>query len=286
LGAVSISPTEDQPESRAASGPFRDVTEGIWELREAGPSDAQRTVLLLLAGALASARCYDALVGHATLTAGSVRLVAATLPGFGRTRAPDDVTVEHYGRLAADLAASLGAEVVAGHSLGANVALEMALRGGWAGPFVLLSPSFCRKDESIFPRALDRLGSVLGHLPFSLMFRIIGPAMRGSLPPDQADDVVAELANNDPRFVRRQTRAYLQYLDGHPALAGDLATSGRSTTVIFGEKDDVKIQPEERAALEGSPSASLVIISGAGHFALIEKPGRVAELIVEALGSD
>jgi len=110
--------------------------------------------------------------------------------------------------------------------------------------------------------------------------------MRGSLPPDQADDVVAELANNDPRFVRRQTRAYLQYLGGHPALAGDLATSGRSTTVIFGEKDDVKIQPEERAALEGSPSASLVIISGAGHFAPIEKPGRVAELIVKALGSD
>ena len=110
--------------------------------------------------------------------------------------------------------------------------------------------------------------------------------MRGSLPPDQADDVVAELGNNDPRFVRRQTRAYLEYLDGHPALAGDLATSGRSTTVIFGEKDDVKIQPEERATLEGSPSASLVIISGAGHFAAIEKPGRVAGLIVEALGSD
>jgi len=285
LIAVSMSPTEDQPESRAASGPFRDVTEGIWELREAGPPDAERT-LLLLAGALASARCYDALVGHSTLTAGSVRLVAATLPGFGRTPAPDDVTVENYGRLAADLAASLGADAVAGHSLGANVALEMALRGGCSGPFVLLSPSFCRRDESIFPRALDRLGSVLGHLPFSLMFRVIGPAMRGSLPPDQADDVVAELANNDPRFVRRQTRAYLQYLGGHPALAGDLATSGRSTTVIFGEKDDVKIQPEERAALEGSPSASLVIISGAGHFAPIEKPGRVAELIVKALGSD
>jgi len=132
LIAVSMPPTEDEPESRAASGPFRDVTEGIWELREAGPPDAERT-LLLLAWALASARCYDALVGHSTLTAGSVRLVAATLPGFGRTPAPDDVTVENYGRLAADLAASLGADAVAGHSLGANVALEMALRGGCSG---------------------------------------------------------------------------------------------------------------------------------------------------------
>jgi pimeloyl-ACP methyl ester carboxylesterase len=196
--------------------------------------------------------------------AATVRVGAAGRRHPARLRAhpaPDDVTVEHYGRLAADLAASLGADAVAGHSLGANVALEMALRGGWSGPFVLLSPSFCRRDESIFRRALDRLGSVLGPLPFSLMFRTIGPAMRGSLPPDQADVVVAELANNDPRFVRRQTRAYLQY-------------------------DDIKIQPEERAALEGSPSASLVIISGAGHFALIEKPERVAELIVEALGSD
>ena len=285
LIVMATSPAEDQPESRAASGLFRDVAEGIWALREAGPREAERTVLLL-GGALASARCYDALVGHSTLTAGSVRLVAATLPGFGRTPAPDDVTVENYARLAADLAASLGADVVAGHSLGANVALEMGLRGGCSGPFVLLSPSFCRRDESIFPRALDRLGSVLGHLPFSLMFRVIGPAMRGSLPPDQADDVVAELGNNDPRFVRRQTRAYLQYLDRHPALASELATSGRRTTVIFGEKDDVKIQPEERAALEGSPAASLVVISGAGHFALIEEPERIAELIVEALGSD
>ena len=82
LIAVSMSPSEDQPDSRAASGPFRDVTEGIWELREAGPPEAERTVLLL-GGALASARCYDALVGHSTLTAGSVRLVAATLPGLG-----------------------------------------------------------------------------------------------------------------------------------------------------------------------------------------------------------
>ena len=280
-----MSPTEDEPESRAVSGPFRDVTEGIWELREAGPPQAERTVLLL-AGALASARCYDALVGHSTLTAGSVRLVAATLPGFGRGPAPEDLTVENYGRLATDLAASLGADVVAGHSLGANVALEMMLQGWCSGPFVLLSPSLCRRDESIFPRALDRLGSVFGHLPFSLMLRMIGPAMRASLPPEQADAIVAELGNNDPRFVRRQTRAYLQYLAGHPTLAGDLATSGCSTTVIFGEKDDVKIQPEERAVLEGSPSARLVIINGAGHFAAIEQPGQVAELIVEALGSD
>jgi pimeloyl-ACP methyl ester carboxylesterase len=147
---VSRSPTEDQPESRAASGPFRDVTEGIWELREAGPPDAKRTVLLL-AGALASARCYDALVGHSTLTAGSVRLVAATLPGFGRTPAPDDVTVENYGRLAADLAARLGADAIAGHSLGANVTLEMALRGGCSGPFVLLSPQLLPKGRVDLP---------------------------------------------------------------------------------------------------------------------------------------
>jgi len=46
----------------------------------------------------------------------------------------------------------------------------------------LISPSFSRGDESKFPRVLDRLARVLGHLPYALMLKIIGPAIKGSLP--------------------------------------------------------------------------------------------------------
>ena len=100
-----------------------------------------------------------------------------------------------------------------GHSLGANVAIEMVAAGEFAGPLVLLSPSFSREDESKFPRALDHLGRVLGHLPYALMLKIIGPAMKNSLPPHRRDVLIAELRKNDPRFLRRQTLRYLEYLD-------------------------------------------------------------------------
>ena len=58
----------------------------------------------------------------------------------------------------------------------------MAAAGEFSGPLVLLSPTFSRRDESIFPRVLDRLGRVLGNLPFAVMFKIIGPAMRAACP--------------------------------------------------------------------------------------------------------
>jgi hypothetical protein len=65
-----------------------------------------------------------------------------------------------------------------GHSVGANVAIEMAATRGFSGPLALLAPSFSRKDESMFPRVLDRLGIVFGHLPLAAMLQIIGAAMK------------------------------------------------------------------------------------------------------------
>jgi predicted alpha/beta superfamily hydrolase len=134
--------------------------------------------------------------------------------------------MENYARLAGKLAADFRCDGVVGHSLGANVALEMAAAGHFSGPLVLLSPSFSRTDESRFPRALDRMSSVLGHLPYAAMLKVIGPAMKGSLPPERQDALIAELKNNDPRFLRRQTHRYLEYLDRHGSLFFRLCDSG------------------------------------------------------------
>lgn len=81
---------------------------------------------------------------------------------------------------ASTLAQVQGCGVVVGHSLGANIALEMAASGQFIGPVVLLAPSLSRADESLFPRLLDRVGRVFGRVPFSLALKIIGPAMKGS----------------------------------------------------------------------------------------------------------
>src|SRR5690242_14488533 len=101
---------------------------GQWETLESGPADAERTVLLL-PGGLNTARSYAELMAQPGLA--GVRLVAVTLPGHGGTPPPEDFRIEHYARLAAELAGDLGCDVVAGFSIGATVALEMATSGAF-----------------------------------------------------------------------------------------------------------------------------------------------------------
>lgn len=210
-----------------------------------------------------------------------MRLVAATLPGFAGTRPPDDLSMEHYAELASELAADLGCDAVVGHSVGANVAIEMAASGGLSGPLALLSPSFSRRDESKFPRALDHLGTVFGNLPFAVMLKIIGIAMKGSLPKDRHDALVAEMKKNDPRFVRRQLRPYLEYLDRHGSLVSRLCDAGVKAWVVFGERDDVGLKDEERQGLQECDLVTLVTVAGAGRFTMNQEPARIADVIVE-----
>ena len=250
-----------------------------WALRESATPSAEHTVLLL-AGALCSAAFFDDVMAEPAVSGGSIRLVAATLPGFAGTEPPDDPSMEHYAKLASELAADLGCDAVVGHSVGANVAIEMAASGGFSGPLALLSPSFSRRDESKFPRALDRLGTVFGNLPFAAMVKVIGVAMKGSLPEDRHDALVADMKKNDPRFVRRQLRPYLGYLDRHGSLVPRLCNSGVRAWVVFGEHDDVGLTDEERQGLQECALVTLVTIAGAGHFTMNQEPTQIAEMSV------
>src|SRR4051812_12187893 len=104
-----------------------------WELREAGPHDARHSVLLL-PGGMCSAGSYAEVMAEPSLA--ETRLVAATLPGHAGAPPPDDYSIENYARLAAELARNVGADVVAGFSMGGSVALEMVASGAFAGPVV------------------------------------------------------------------------------------------------------------------------------------------------------
>ena len=255
-----------------------------WVLSESG-SESPAHKVLLLPGALATPAFYDDLLAEPAVREASIRFVATTLPGFGGTSAPEDVSMESYASSAAAIATEVGCDAVVGHSLGANVTIEMALRGEFSGPVVLISPSFSRKDESMFPRVLDRLASVFGDLPYALMLKIIGPAMKSSLPKHRQDALIGELKKNDPRFLRRQTHAYLAYLDDRGSLAPGLCDSGVPAWVVFGDHDDIGLADSERELLEACSSVRLLTIADAGHFTLNEKPGRIAEILLDALQS-
>ena len=270
----------DMWEGRSVSAPSRELSG--WVVHESGPERPDHTVLLL-PGALATRAFYDDLLAEPAVNDAGIRFVATTLPGFGGTPAPEDVSMENYARAAAAIAAESGCDVVVGHSLGANVAIEMVLAGQFSGPVVLISPSFSREDESKFPRVLDRLSSLFGHLPYALMLKIIGPAMKSSLPEHRRDALISELKKNDPRFLRRQTRVYLQYLDRRGTLAPQLCDSGVPAWVVFGDHDEIGLVDAERKRLEQCPTVRLVTIADAGHFTLNEKPTRIAEILLTAL---
>jgi pimeloyl-ACP methyl ester carboxylesterase len=252
-----------------------------WDMVQSGPADADSTVLLL-PGGWCTAVFYRELMAEPALA--GIRLVAVTLPGNGGTRAPQDLSVENYARLTAELAERLGCTAVVGHSMGANVALEMAGSGAFTGPVVLLAPSFSRRDEALVVRVVDRLARVLGRLPYRAMRFMMRFAVKGSpLPRERLAELVSELQKNDPEFMRRGMHRYLQYLDRHGSVDQRLCAAAVPAWVVHGQTGDGGITDEERRTLQAYPWIRIVTLPGGSFFTPNEEPALVAGLVVAAL---
>jgi len=253
-----------------------------WDLHEHGPADASQTALLL-PGGMCTAAFYDGLAREPALQ--EARLVAATLPGFGGTPPGADATMEGWVREAGALASEVGADVVVGHSVGANVVLEMAASGLISCPLVLLAPSFSSPDEEKAFRALDRVGRVpgVGPLAWWAAMKMMGRMAKDMLPEDSAAKLVPEMQRNDPGVSRRLCRSYFDYLDRHGSVVSRLCDTGARAWVVFGDHKEVGLQDAERTALEACSTVTLQTIPDATHMMFLEHPARIAELVAEAL---
>jgi pimeloyl-ACP methyl ester carboxylesterase len=168
--------------------------------------------------------------------------------------------------------------------IGATVALEMAASGAFSGPLVLLAPSFSREGEAKFFRALDRLSRVLAHLPYVAMLKLIpGEVKARPLSRDRRDVLVVELQKNDPRFMRKAFRSYLQYLDRYGSVASRLCEAMVPAWVVHGESGDGGITREDRRTFQGCPRIRVITIPGPSFLTASEEPALVADLVVEAL---
>lgn len=258
-----------------------------WDVRESGPVDAAHSVLLL-PGGLCTTAFYEDLMSQPKLVRAPVRLVAATLPGFGNTPYPRDLSMENYARLAGRLAADTGCDVVVGHSLGANVAIEMVAAGDFSGPVVLLSPTFSRADEARELAFVNRVDPVpvIGSLIWTVMLKLVPYAARKSLPEARRETLTAELRKNNPAFCRRIVRNYFAYLDRHGSLVPRLCRSGSPAWVVRGDRDEVGFSAEERRDVEACPGVTLVEVPDATHMVMTDQPGRVAEIILEVIAAN
>ena len=257
------------------------MTDVEWEIREAGPADAERTVLLL-PGGMCSAGSYAEVMAEPALA--GMRLVAATLPGNAGAPPPDDYTVENYARLTAELATRVGAEVVVGFSMGGSVALEMIASRGFTGPAVLLGISLSAKDEPAFFRAIVALGGVLGGVPAAVLAKGAASMVK-RIPVSAArqSELREDFAKNVPQHVRLGLREYARWLHRHERPAERLCGAGVPTWIVHAEKGDGGLTDEERRTLEACPHAHVVTVPGKVFFMPNEIPERIAEVIVDAV---
>ncbi|MFE2416692.1 alpha/beta fold hydrolase [Streptomyces hokutonensis] len=256
-----------------------------WDVRRVGPADAARRVLMI-PGGLCTAEFYAEVMAEPALA--GLELTAVTQPGFGPTRAPADVSMDNYARLMAGYAAQVRSDVVVGHSLGANVAIEMAAAGLFTGPLVLLSPTFSRGDEATFLAVMDMLGRVpvLGNAAWTGMLKLLPRAVKNDmlkrLPPERAQKLADVMGGNDPANCRRIVRRYYAYLDRHRALVARLCASGVPAWVVRGDHDEIGLTDAERRELEACPQVRMVTVPDAGHLVLVDQPARVAEVVLAA----
>lgn len=253
-----------------------------WELRESGPRDADHTILLL-PGGMCSAGSYAEVMEQPALA--GARLVAATLPGHAGAPPPDDYSIENNARLAAELAASIGSDVVAGFSMGASVALEMVASGSFAGPVVLLGVALSAADEPAFFRGIVRLGTVFGGLPAALLAK--GAASMVKRVPASAErqaELRADMGKNVPRHVQSALKEYMRWLRHNERPAERLCKAGVPAWIVHAEKGDGGLTNDERRTLESCPQAHVVTIPGHVFLLPNEVPERVAEILAEAVG--
>jgi pimeloyl-ACP methyl ester carboxylesterase len=253
-----------------------------WELREQGPADAAHTVLML-PGGMCSAGSYAEVMAEPALA--GMRLVAATLPGQCGTPPPDDYSVENYARLVSQLVAQVGADIVVGFSMGAVVAVEMAVSRAFTGPVVLLGVSLSTKDEPAFFRAIVLLGSVLGGLPAAVMIKgVTSMVKRIPVAPERQAELRDDFRRNVPAHAQNGLRQYVGWLKRGDGRAKRLCDAGVPTWVVHAEKGDGGLTDEERRTLEACPHVHLVTIPGHVFFLPNEVPEQIAGIIREAAG--
>ena len=89
----------------------------------------------------------------------------------------------------------------------------MATSGLFSGPIILLGISLSLHDESAFLRLLNRLGVVMGSLPFALMRQMMGSVTKNiRVPETRRAELLDDLRNNDPPVMRELFHDYLHYL--------------------------------------------------------------------------
>jgi len=202
-------------------------------------------------------------------------------PGFGHSDRPRDQpwTPAMQARLLHHAASTLGLQrmVVVGHSLGAQVALAMALQNPASVAGLVLVGGYywprLRLDRWLAaPAAMPVLGDVLRYTTSAWTARAtLGPAVRAMFHPHPVPERFHELMPREMLLRPLQQRATAE--DGTHlvaqarALVKQYAALQTPVTLVAGAQDRIVSPRQSRWLHAGMPHSRLHILEGMGHMA-------------------
>ncbi|ADB52258.1 alpha/beta fold hydrolase [Conexibacter woesei] len=258
-----------------------------WTVIENDPQQPRRRVLML-PGLFCTSEFFTGVLTDEALATAGVTALAADPPGFAGLPVPGgfDFSIASYAALVEEFAAAESIDLIAGHSFGANVGIEIAARGRFRGKLLLLSPSLSREDEEEDLRSLDEASHtpIVGTLVWLGINPTLKHGMRGRLPEDRFDELFGEMKRNPRAANRAQVVGFFEHLAAHGGeVASRLATASTPVWLGRGDRDEVGITDAELAIVDAAPHVTLKTIPGAAHFSITDTPHEVAQLVLDLL---
>jgi protocatechuate 4,5-dioxygenase alpha subunit len=187
-----------------------------------------------------------------------------------------------------DMARSLlarhgGRLVLAGHSMGGRVAMEMArMAPGRVAGMALLNTGIHPRREAEVARRLELVDLAQGQGMAALAAAWLPGMLRpgGAADPAVLAGLTAMVCRMTPAIHARQVRALLERPDAGASLAY------RGPMLLIAAEEDVWSPVAQHAQIASlCPQARLEVVAGAGHFAPVEQGARVARLLADWAGA-
>ena len=215
------------------------------------------------------------------------RVIAPDLPGHGRSAKPNaPYTIDFYAGVIRSLGRELGVDeaIVAGNSLGGQIALELACAyPRWTRALVLAAPA------GGFPVAMRPLGWAIGAVDSPRLMRMAlersvqhafyDPRSPGCL---ARREILAErvAAEDFPSFARAVSRSIAGALG---AGARPLHALTQPMLLVWGRQDRLVGLSRSRQLLRDVPHARLVLLDRCGHVPMLEYPEVFNRIVDEFL---
>ena len=248
-------------------------------------------VLLLIHGMAGSSDAWRELIPR---LAKNYRVVAPDLLGHGQSTKPrGDYSLGAFAVWLRDLLDELGIAraTIVGHSLGGGVAMQFIYQHpDYCERIILISSGGLGPDVGWILRLLSAPGAefvlpVIAPSPVLKAGNKIGSWLTSAgVRAPRATEIWRAYSSFSDRPTRdaflRTLRSVVDYRGQAVSALNRLhVRSELPTMAIWGEADEISPVEHGHAALDARPGARLEVLPGVGHFAHVEAPNEVADLI-------